>query len=123
MAHNDDIPVIHRPDTAMRLRLLPAAPLAAVLLAALPAIAAEPTAHAAHATAAQALTDGVVKKIDKAAGRVTLTHGPLNGMPGMTMAFAVKDPAWLDTLKPGERIRFAADTVNGALTVVKIERP
>ena len=96
--------------------LLPAA-------AALPAIAAEPTAHAAHATAAQALTDGVVKKIDKAAGRVTLTHGPLNGMPGMTMAFAVKDPAWLDTLKPGERIRFAADTVNGALTVVKIERP
>ena len=104
----------------------PHRPLSALLLAlasltALPALAAEPAAHAAHA--AQPLTDGVVKKIDKAGGRVTLAHGPLNGMPGMTMAFAVKDPAWLDSLKPGERIRFAADTLGGVLTVVKVERP
>ena len=42
-------------------------------------------------------------------------------MPKMTMAFRVRDPKWLDTLKEGERIRFAADNVNGTLTVVAYE--
>ncbi len=69
------------------------------------------------------MTDGVVKKVDTAAARVTIAHGALpNGMPPMTMAFAVKDTAWLAQLKEGNRIRFAVDTVNGKLTVVSFER-
>lgn len=69
------------------------------------------------------MADGLVKKVDKAAGKVTLSHGPLAnlGMPGMTMVFRVKDAAWLDRLKDGDKIRFAADRVGGAYTVVGFE--
>lgn len=68
------------------------------------------------------LVDGVVKKIDKSAGKVTVSHGPLpNGMPGMTMAFQVKDATWLDQMKAGDKIRFMPETVNGTLTIVRLE--
>lgn len=82
--------------------------------------------HAGHADMAAkpaSLTDGVVKKVDKAAGKITLSHGPLEnlGMPGMTMAFAVKDPAWLDRYKAGDKVRFVAEMVNGTYTVVRID--
>lgn len=78
-------------------------------------------AHAPAAADAQ-LAEGVVKKVDKATGKVTLTHGPLaNGMPGMTMAFSVKDAAWLDKMKAGDKIRFQAEQVNGSMTVVRFE--
>ncbi|HZX30086.1 MAG TPA: copper-binding protein [Rhodocyclaceae bacterium] len=82
--------------------------------------------HAGHADMAAkpaSLTEGVVKKVDKAAGKITLSHGPLEnlGMPGMTMAFAVKDPAWLDRFKAGDKVRFVADRVNGTYTVVRID--
>lgn len=66
------------------------------------------------------LTEGLVKKVDKSAGKVTVSHGPLpNGMPAMTMVFKVKDMAWLDQMKDGGKIRFAADQVNGAMTIVR----
>ena len=75
--------------------------------------------------AAQAapLSDGVVKKIDKAAGEVVIQHGQLNsiGMPPMTMAFGVADKAWLSTLKPGDKIRFAAEMQGGNAIVSRYE--
>ncbi|CAK0757555.1 Periplasmic copper-binding protein [Gammaproteobacteria bacterium] len=68
------------------------------------------------------LVEGLVKKVDKPAGKVTLSHGPLpNGMPGMTMAFRVKEALWLDQMKEGRKIRFAADEVNGVMTVIRFE--
>jgi Cu/Ag efflux protein CusF len=69
------------------------------------------------------MVDGQVKKIDKTAGKVTVTHGPLTnlGMPAMTMVFRVKDSAWLDQMKEGDKIRFMADKVNGVLTLVHYE--
>lgn len=92
----------------------------------LPARAAEdPGSHSAAsvATDAASWTEGTVRKVDRAAGKVTLAHEPLEnlGMPAMTMVFRLKDPAWLDRLEPGERIRFVADKVNGAFTVVRLE--
>jgi len=71
-----------------------------------------------------AMTDGVVKKVDKHTSKVTVAHGPLVnlGMPAMTMVFRVKDASWLDQMKDGDKIRFVADNVNGSLTVVKIDR-
>ena len=39
----------------------------------------------------------------------------------MTMVFRVKDPAMLDLVKEGDKINFAADKVNCALTVTSIE--
>lgn len=83
-------------------------------------------AHAQQASAASAQdarSEGEVKKIDKAAGKVTIKHGELKnlGMPGMTMVFKVKDPAMLDHVKEGDKVHFTADKVGGALTVTAIE--
>ena len=84
--------------------------------------------HGGHAVATPAsdhmtMVDGVIKKIDKAAGRVTISHGPLpNGMPAMTMAFRLKEAKWIGQFKEGDKIRFASDLVNGAMTVVHFER-
>ena len=74
----------------------------------------------AKTNAEASLTEGLVKKIDKSAGKVTVSHGPLpNGMPAMTMVFKVKDMAWLDQMRDGGKIRFAADQINGAMTIVR----
>ena len=84
--------------------------------------------HGSHAamqeasTAATPLVDGLVKKIDKSTARVTLSHGPLpDGMPAMTMAYRVKVAAWLDKMKPGQKIRFAAESIDGTMTLVRFE--
>ena len=62
-------------------------------------------------------------KVDKGAGKLTLRHGPIPSldMPKMTMVFRVKDPAMLDQVKAGDRVRFAADKIGGQYTVVSIE--
>ena len=69
------------------------------------------------------LSDGLVKKIDKAAGEVAIQHGQLDsiGMPPMTMAFHAAEPGLLDQVKVGDRIRFAVEKVRGALTVTAVE--
>ncbi|NDP38062.1 MAG: copper-binding protein [Rhodoferax sp.] len=80
-----------------------------------------PAATSAPKAAATAMGEGNVKKIDTAKGTVTLTHGALpNGMPPMTMAYKVKDAAWLDTLKVGQKILFATDPADG-MTVSHFE--
>lgn len=68
------------------------------------------------------MVKGEVVKVDKAAGKVTLKHGPIKklDMDGMTMVFRVADPAMLDKVKAGDKIEFEADRVNGAVTVTKI---
>lgn len=93
----------------------------------MPGIAAtDHDSHAGHGTmspkpsADAPLIDGVVKKVDKSGGKVTVSHGPLpNGMPAMTMVFKVKDAAWLDQMKDGSKISFAADQINGSMTIVR----
>ncbi len=92
-----------------------------------PGIAADEHSDHVHMqgqmTAPAQMVDGLVRKVDKTAGKITLTHGPLTnlGMPPMTMAFPVKDPAWLDKIKEGNKIRFMADKVNGSIMIVQIE--
>ncbi len=76
------------------------------------------------ATASEApWVEGVVRKVDKPGGKVTLAHGPLAnlGMPAMTMAFRVKDAAWLDHMTDGHKIRFVANRLDGVFTVVRFE--
>jgi uncharacterized cupredoxin-like copper-binding protein len=67
--------------------------------------------------------EGVVRKVDKSAGKVTIRHGPIEnlGMPKMTMIFRVRDPAMLDRLKEGDRILFVADRIDGKFTVMQVE--
>jgi Cu(I)/Ag(I) efflux system periplasmic protein CusF len=104
--------------------------LAACLAAAGPAWSADgqgnaaPQTPASNATAnATTMTDGEVKKVDKDNGKVTLKHGEIKnlGMPGMTMVFKVKDPAMLDKLQPGDKVRFSAERAGGAITVTQME--
>ena len=71
------------------------------------------------------LTDGEVTKVDQEASKITIKHGPIKKLEmdeGMTMVFAVTDPAVLKTLKAGDKVRFDADKVNGRFTVTQIEK-
>jgi len=79
-------------------------------------------AHAPAAAAAQ-MADGLVKKVNKSSGKVTVAHGPMPnlGMQAMTMIYRVKEAAWLDQMKEGDKIRFMADKVSGAYTIVHFE--
>ncbi len=68
-------------------------------------------------------TEGEVRKIDKEAGKITLKHGPIANleMPAMSMVFRAKDPRILDQVKVGEKLRFKAEKIGGAITVTEIE--
>ena len=68
-------------------------------------------------------TEGVIKKLDRAAGKVTIAHGEIVNlsMPPMTMSFKAKDPAMLKPWKEGDKIRFRSDEVKGVLTVLTID--
>lgn len=69
-----------------------------------------------------ALTDAEVKRIDAAHGMVTLKHGALEnvGMAPMTMAFKAGDPAMIESLHVGDKVRVRVERVAGTLTIVKL---
>ena len=79
---------------------------------------------AANAAADAALADGEIRRIDREQQKITLRHGELKrlGMPPMTMVFRVADASWIDQFKVGDKVRFDADNINGAYTIVKLER-
>lgn len=104
--------------------------LASLLSAAGPTLAHEtggPHSHdaapAQGAAAARPQSDGVVRTVDKSAKKITLKHGdiPNLDMGPMTMVFHVQDPALLDKVKAGDTVRFTADKIKGAYTVLSIE--
>jgi len=69
--------------------------------------------------------NGQVTKVDESAQKITIKHGPLKKFDmedGMTMVFRAGDPAMLKAVKPGDRVRFVPDRVNGQFTVTKIEK-
>ena len=75
------------------------------------------------ATAALPWVTAEVRRIDKSAGKVSLKHGeiPNLDMPPMSMVFQVKEPALLDALQIGQKVRFQAVQEKGAYWVVKIQ--
>ena len=108
---------------------------AAAAMAALGAAPAQAQSHDHHgapaaksavkpvADKAGELSEGEVRKVDKAGKKITVKHGPLKNldMPPMTMAFQVNDPALLDKVKAGDKVRFAAANPGGKLTITQIE--
>jgi Cu(I)/Ag(I) efflux system protein CusF len=93
-----------------------------------PAVYADDAHHdkasgAGAGQSASAMAEGEVRKVDKDAKKITIKHGPLQklDMPPMTMVFQVKDPAMLDQVKVGDKIKFDAEKVGGAFTLTKIE--
>ena len=69
------------------------------------------------------LVEGEIRKVDKSAKKLTIKHGamPNLDMPAMTMVFQVKDPAMLEQVKAGDKVKFEAQKLGGAYTVTKIE--
>ena len=69
------------------------------------------------------MTDGEVRKIDREAGKLTLRHGPIASldMPAMTMVFRVSDQKMLESVKEGDKVRFLAARIDGAITLTKLE--
>lgn len=85
-----------------------------------------PLVHAtqpATASSMAMLTDGEVRKIDSAAGKITIKHGPIAhmDMPGMTMVFTARDKALLDKVKVGDKIRFMVTHEDGKMLVTEIQ--
>ena len=79
--------------------------------------------HGAMPMAAAAMSDGEVRKIDKETGKITIKHGPIKhlDMPPMSMVFTAKDPALLDRVKVGDKIRFHAADEAGKMIVTDIQ--
>ena len=78
---------------------------------------------AALPAAAQSVS-GTVTKVDEAQGKLTINHGPIRNldMDAMTMVFKAGEPEMLKGLKPGTKVRFDADRVNGQITVTKLQK-
>ena len=70
------------------------------------------------------MVSGTVQRVDASAGKITIDHGPIPNldMNAMTMLFRTPDPAILEGVKVGDKIRFQADRVNGRISVIRIEK-
>ncbi|WP_046863428.1 copper-binding protein [Microvirga massiliensis] len=70
------------------------------------------------------MVSGIVQRVDASAGKITIDHGPIPNldMDAMTMVFRTPNPAILEGVKAGDRIRFQADRVNGRISVIRIEK-
>lgn len=71
------------------------------------------------------LTDGLVTKVDASANKITIKHGPMKKFDmadGMTMVYAVKDPALLTAVKAGDKVKFDAEHLNGQFIVTNIQK-
>lgn len=75
------------------------------------------------ALAQSASTDGEIKKVDAAAGRLVIKHGdwPEMNMHAMTMGFGVKDRAILEGVKAADKVRFTIEKNGREWLVTKIE--
>ena len=97
----------------------PAAP-AATAAAASPAVQKAGATEASPAT----LTDAEIKKINLDSKELTIKHGPLANlkMPGMTMAFKVKDPAMLQQVKTGDKVRVFVEKIGETFTITTLQK-
>jgi Cu(I)/Ag(I) efflux system protein CusF len=78
------------------------------------------------AFAQDAVVNGEVKKIDQAAGKITLNHGPIKNLDmtdeNMTMVFHVQDPAMLKQIKVGDKVQFEAERETAGITITKLQK-
>ena len=86
--------------------------------------AMQPMANASAPTAAaQVMTAGQIRKIDTAAGTLTIKHAAILNlqMPPMVMEFKVAKPAMLTQVKVGDHIRFHAESSGDDMLITKLE--
>ena len=90
---------------------------------ALPAFAAEPAAAPGSSEVATNMSQGEVRKVDVAAQKITLRHGPIAniGMPPMTMVFGVRDAALLEGVKAGDKVNFVVEQQGTQFVVTELK--
>jgi len=93
------------------LRLAAAAALAAI------------SAYAVMAVAQEASSSGEVRRVDAAAGKVTIKHGAIADLqlPAMTLVYRAA-PELLRDLKPGDHVSFTAKREGDQYVVTKIQK-
>ena len=69
------------------------------------------------------MTAGEIRKVDKDNKKLTIKHGDIKNldMSGMTMVFQVKDPAMVDSVKVGDKVRFVAEKGATGFVVTEIQ--
>ncbi len=73
--------------------------------------------------AAEHIAEGTLNSIDRAAGTVNISHGPVASAnwPAMTMSFKLSDPSAAATLTPGQKVEFHFTIESGmSATVTQI---
>ena len=67
------------------------------------------------------MASGEVLEVDRKERRVVVNHGPIQslGMDAMAMEFLVPDPKLLASLRPGDKIRFAAAWKDGDYLITR----
>ncbi|WP_255592773.1 copper-binding protein [Bordetella sp. BOR01] len=90
------------------------------------AVWAAPLAQAQSANqeaAVSASASGEVRRVDAAAGKVTIRHGEISALdlPAMTLVYQA-DPALLAGIKPGDKVRFTAARQSGRYVVTEISK-
>jgi Cu/Ag efflux protein CusF len=81
------------------------------------------SAHSEAVPPDEPLASGRVIAIDRAAGRITLEFRPIPQflLEGGTRIFAVKDPASLKALGPGDKVRFELERNGRSYVVTRVE--
>lgn len=82
-----------------------------------------PEATLAQTADAADMTDGEIRKVDRDNRKITIKHGEIKNldMPGMTMVFQVKDPAFLDQVKKGDKVKFRVEKSGSAFVITEIQ--
>jgi len=107
--------------TALALAATSIAPVSAQVPAA--GQAAVPKAAPATTASPVVMATGEVIKVYTKESTLLLKHGPIANlnMGPMTMEYSVADPNLIGAVKPGDKVRFAADQVKGKYVVTRIE--
>lgn len=82
------------------------------------------TREQADQRAGEHMAQGTLNSIDRAAGTVNISHGPVASAdwPAMTMSFKLGDPGAAANLVPGQKVDFRFTIENGmSATVTRIE--
>lgn len=91
--------------------------------AVLAALVATTSFYSVAAIAQEATASGEVRRIDAAAGKITIKHGqiPQLDLTAMTLVYRI-DPALLKGIQPGDTVKFTARREAGQYVVVAISK-
>ncbi len=93
------------------------------LLQALAAALALTSFYSTAAMAQEASASGEVRRVDAAAGKVTIKHGEISELqlPAMTLVYHAA-PALLAGIQPGDKVKFTAKREGGQYVITAISK-